>query len=609
MNKKLLLTAFISSFLAACGDSSSSNSKSAEPNNDGSASGGTSTAGELVGQISNISGLAYTAGDYTGVVNANGEFNYDEGDTVTFSLGGIELGQVAAAESLSLADLFPNLPETAASFRKAMRDGYFGRIYAQSHIEPESTAFTYGVESDLHKTSNLMKLLLAMDEDGDSSNGLDLLSSDWNTQLTNMSSEDLPLNTPLYDFSTNQKVKEFQQNYAVSLAMDVADPLAYLYSITGKSIEVNPVTQSVSTEDTNKITNFEFNDHYQLSKIENVDTSDQETDIQTWVYDSQGNIIEYRTQTDTNGDGSPENNSEKIYAYNTFGALTQYDFRRYTANNGDTPTDDRTEVYGQLEDKLFTTNTLLTNNLLPNDPIDQYRRTYDADLNMTSWISERVDSTTDTVIRNHLAYELNYHEDGRLESLQEYSYNSSGAISSTREISVEHTGNQVTVIVERFDGNGDFVEREQLIETSDNNGRIVSKEFLEANSNNETDSISTFDYTYDDSGRIIACDLEVDTDGNGSIDSISRQRHIYNDVGIAELIYEEDADTNGEFERQDTFQFTYGESGELLEEPLEKKESFNYTDTPAENGVRYLISEHKTIDLRVFNQNDICTVH
>ncbi|MFC3150156.1 hypothetical protein ACFOEK_03890 [Litoribrevibacter euphylliae] len=610
MNKEILLAAIICSSLTACGDSSSSNSKSTEPNNDGSASGGTSTPGELVGQISNITGLGYTAGDYTGVVNANGEFNYDEGDTVTFSLGGIELGQIAAAESLSLADLFPNLPETAASFRKAMRDGYFGRIHSQTQSEFESShTYSYGSENELHKASNLMQLLLAMDEDTDSSNGIDLLTSDWNTQLAQISSEDLPLKSHLYDFSTYPSVVRFQQGYAVSLVMDKADPLAYLYSLSGKSIEVNPLVQTVKTDDDTQIVNFEFNDRYLLSKEERVDTDAQDISTRSSEYDSKGNITKHLTENDTNGDGSPEHSTEIRYNYNTFGGLTQYNYRRYTANNGDTPTYDKRQVHGRIDDRLLATNTVITNILQPNDPIIRYRRTYDSNFKLTNWVSETVDSTTDTVIQTSSSYALSYLESGDIENMISHSYDGSGSLYRIREYSYEYADNQRQGSEETLNAARELIEIEQLTETLDNSGRVVSKELLNANSNNETDSISTLSYTYDDSGRIIACNMEIDSDGNGSIDSISRQRHVYNDVGIAELIYEEDADVNGEFERQDTFQFTYGENGQWLEDPMTNSKAFNYSNTPATNGVRYLITEYNVVDRSIFDQNDICTVH
>ena len=52
-----------------------------------------------------ISGVSYVTATQSGVTDANGGFNYEPGETVTFSLGSLELGRVEGAERVTLFDL------------------------------------------------------------------------------------------------------------------------------------------------------------------------------------------------------------------------------------------------------------------------------------------------------------------------------------------------------------------------------------------------------------------------------------------------------------------------------------------------------------------------
>ena len=60
-----------------------------------------------------VSGLAYvTSSGITGITSATGEFSYAPGDTVTFSIGPIEIGQATAADMLTPVSLVPNADAT-----------------------------------------------------------------------------------------------------------------------------------------------------------------------------------------------------------------------------------------------------------------------------------------------------------------------------------------------------------------------------------------------------------------------------------------------------------------------------------------------------------------
>ncbi|GAA6168446.1 hypothetical protein [Sessilibacter corallicola] len=84
-----------------------------------------------------IEGLSFVSGSTEGITDANGGFMYEGGSTVTFSLGGIEFGEVTGQELITLVDL------VGAGIRDV-------------------------------RVQNINRLLLALDTDNDNSNGIQI---------------------------------------------------------------------------------------------------------------------------------------------------------------------------------------------------------------------------------------------------------------------------------------------------------------------------------------------------------------------------------------------------------------------------------------------------
>lgn len=112
--------------LSACGGGGSSNSASSTP-----AQTGTLTDSAVAGvQYSN-------SGGFTGTTDANGQFRYNAGETVTFKLGGLTLGTVTATGTITPIEL----------------------ATASGTTDPD-------------KVSNLLVLLQSLDSDGNADNGI-----------------------------------------------------------------------------------------------------------------------------------------------------------------------------------------------------------------------------------------------------------------------------------------------------------------------------------------------------------------------------------------------------------------------------------------------------
>lgn len=96
--------------------------------------GGTQT-GVFVDAV--VGGIQYETDTHSGTTNANGEFSYEDGETVTFTIGGIVVGTVNGQAIVTPVDL------------------------VEGATDETNTAVT-----------NIVRLLLTLDEDGDPSNGI-----------------------------------------------------------------------------------------------------------------------------------------------------------------------------------------------------------------------------------------------------------------------------------------------------------------------------------------------------------------------------------------------------------------------------------------------------
>jgi len=147
-----------------------------------------------------VQGLAYSCSSgITGATNSNGEYNCNQGDTVTFSLGGIVLGSVTAQSTvITPYSLFPN---------------------------------------DLNAGLNVARLLQSVDADNESSNGKILIDSNFT----------LPAQT---DFSGTGFDTIVEAALSINL-VSAADAQTQLHSGIASAGGTIPTGITVLTDDTN----------------------------------------------------------------------------------------------------------------------------------------------------------------------------------------------------------------------------------------------------------------------------------------------------------------------------------------------------------------------
>lgn len=123
--------------------------------------GGSDGSGELkTGQFwdSRVKGLHYKTTTQEGTTNANGEFQYRDGEMVTFSLGDLKFNPVPAQSRITPFDLFFITPPLGGDFFKAFFD-----LFDNNH---PADAFEH--------TVNLLIFLQSLDINGNPDDGIEI---------------------------------------------------------------------------------------------------------------------------------------------------------------------------------------------------------------------------------------------------------------------------------------------------------------------------------------------------------------------------------------------------------------------------------------------------
>jgi hypothetical protein len=158
-----LLLILLAAPLLACGGSGGGDTDSSNTANTTGAASGTFLDAA-------VSGLRYQTPTHSGVTDANGTFTYTPGETVTFSMGYVMLGQGTAQSTMTPVDLVPRATD----------------------------------ESDPAVT-NMARMLQTADNDGDPSNGI-MITSDVSDLMDGM---DISFDMSPDDFDMQPDVQQF----------------------------------------------------------------------------------------------------------------------------------------------------------------------------------------------------------------------------------------------------------------------------------------------------------------------------------------------------------------------------------------------------------------
>lgn len=163
-----------------------------------------------------VEGLHYQTPTHSGTTSIDGEFEYINGESVTFSIGGIILGSATGATQITPFDLFGlTPPSTELELRAELKSGEV---------------------SDFSRVANIARLLVSLDNDNNPDNGIDLTG--WDTALANAS---LSFDANLFNF-VYAEFDVFAKAHGVRRSVSIMQPLIHLYSSLGIIIPVNALS-------------------------------------------------------------------------------------------------------------------------------------------------------------------------------------------------------------------------------------------------------------------------------------------------------------------------------------------------------------------------------
>jgi len=187
--------------LAACGGGGNGN--------DGGDNGGDVSKVIKVGVIEQLAGVSYRTPTQSGILSSSGEFNYIAGESLTLLLGDMVIAELESAADSSLVELLglKDLPSEPLKVRNLLRMPEYTRDRIQTGYLVTHTQGTYNT---FHNRSNLMRLLIALDNDNDPTNGFDITAN--KAAVADLA---LNLDVSLYEFATNDDALAFQHSSGI----------------------------------------------------------------------------------------------------------------------------------------------------------------------------------------------------------------------------------------------------------------------------------------------------------------------------------------------------------------------------------------------------------
>lgn len=282
----------------------------------------------------------------------------------------------------------------------------------------------------------------------------------------------------------------------------------------------------------------------------------------TWEYDQRGRLTRETRVYDVDGDGPT--------APGTTVVTTTYDKQDYVLSkvttvdvDGDGVVDSsNTTTFGrdQRGRQLTSTSADDTDDDGTADGSTVSRTTYDARGRITRYEEDSLDGAGNVL--THEVDEVTYDQQGRL-ATQVHSEYSGGVLDSKfRSTSgYDKQGNQVEIeFALDLDGDGSTDLLQTQSATYSPAGRLVDLTIITYDGGTTSapvSSTSTSHSTYDSQGRLVSSVDEFDSDGDGTVDLVSRQSTTYDSQGRRSTTVSE-VDTDGDGTVDSTFTTTHG---------------------------------------------------
>lgn len=590
--KKSLITAIIaSSLLTACElDQSDKNNETNAIENS------TLETSALTGQLQlpQVQGLSYQTESQAGEL-VDGNFNYQEGETLSLYLGQQKLISLTAQQVIALYQANAASIEWPTS-EDALNEAYFESSFESSTDSNSETeaATEAATEINFQILANLNQLIHNLDLDADASNGFDL------SRFSDIQ--------PSTAINLATSLDDFYQNELLQLAHDIGSTrqvspitsINYLYQQADKTIAILERSEKVVDEENDQVIDERYSYQYSEEGLplgyEKDSNSDDITDrSDVYSYNDQGLQTSNDYENDSDYDGTVNSSNGYGYQYNEYNQLNSESF--YTDYNGDGTNDYTTESQYQYDNQGNILVEVIGSDYDQDGTWDEQETTTNS-YNDSGLITEKLrsddedlDGTTDSTKRytysynenNDLSLEIRYDDDdadGSIEDRREttYTYNADnqqigetvqdieGSIeddaigyNTQKTYTYDDAGNQVSeeYTVDYYgDGEANFKSlSEHQYDENNNLIQWVSTTYQDGQSISQ---INQYDYSYDQDQQRTSYSKSSDSDGDSTFDSKTSYRYEYDDQGnTTRLTIENDTDFDSEIDETEIQDYSY----------------------------------------------------
>jgi len=494
--KCLTVPLLLSLGLTAC---NSSNSSSNNSNN---------ASDLLTGEITGVSieGLNYQTESHSGVTSADSTFTFKKGESVSFFIGDIAIGQASAATELTLFDLVGITdPDSIAEGAETKLKQANRNSFQFEHL------------------SNLVVLLTAIDEDGYFANGV-VIPSNLESVAQGKTLDILGSKTNTFKLDlTDSKLLDEGVWQTTPTIVSPGMALDAFYTAMGITPEVYTVSKELY--DTDEDGSTDFTASYAFDDAGNLVSTTKETndlrlsEVTTYAYDDSGNTtglyIDYENdgvidrqqewafdkkghetlnQTDSDGNGIFEIRKVNEIAYHAAGNISDYtqSYEQYSDSTGElVRLNSSAEKYDTQGNRIYESYSHQDN-----DQISTSNVTYTFN-SAGKKTKEEVDNNGDGTL--DVIHNYGYDNEQR-QILEESDLDGNGEIDKRETVIFDDSSNTVTV---NLDSNANGVIDTLSTALYDDNRNIASQ-YIDEGNDGTFEEITTWDYTYDAEGNVLS---------------------------------------------------------------------------------------------------------
>lgn len=434
-----------------------------------------------------VAGLAYKTKTVSGLTDEHGQFRYQKGELVEFSIGGIHLGTAEGQEIITPFNLLGAAPLT-------------------NELSITSTLQSDAVTS-FDRVINISTLLQSLDSDGNPENGIDLGNAD-----SVFSESDLDFNVKAGQFENQQTFQDALAKMNIDSHRTFIEAARHLYDSLDIEIE-SSLVGSVLSQDNKQAKNlstYTYNSNRLLESKETDFGNDGIVDqILTYTYDSKNRLVQTFDSTSeimetntydefdnilTKEIDHPIETNDSMQSFTYLGSLltkletdfgndgsvdltTDYEYHengklaRHTVSRAGTVSISIT-TYNYAGERI---SALIEDTNGDGEPDSSINYTYDVRGNVLSQLTSRFGQTIVSRFKYNtnnqlIRFERDDNQDGLPEYIEAYKYDSKGNRTEyKKDLNADDNWDAITQY--SYDS---FGNRTQMIEDSDGNG-IVDK--------------------------------------------------------------------------------------------------------------------------------------